>query len=96
MQKKRPWLDLAGLRSATTIVAAILLAIASHAAQAADPIKIGFSMPPTGGLASNGKAILTAYVLMGLFSSHTRRARGRGCSHPCHRESNPEQARFFG
>ena len=76
-------------------LAVLVLAVVAPA-QAADPIKIGFSMPPTGGLASNGKAILTAYVLMGLFSSHTRRARGRGCSHPCHRESNPEQARFFG
>jgi len=33
------------------------------AANAADPIKIGFSMPLTGGLASNGKAILAAYQM---------------------------------
>jgi branched-chain amino acid transport system substrate-binding protein len=33
------------------------------AAQAADPIKIGFSMPLTGSLASTGKAILTAYQM---------------------------------
>jgi len=33
------------------------------AAQAAEPIKIGFSMPLTGPLASSGKAILTAYQM---------------------------------
>ncbi len=32
-------------------------------ADAADPIKIGFSMPLTGSLASTGKAILTAYQM---------------------------------
>jgi len=32
-------------------------------ATAAEPIKIGFSMPLTGGLASNGKAILAAYQM---------------------------------
>src|SRR5262245_66644739 len=30
---------------------------------AVEPIKIGFSMPLTGGLASNGKAILAAYQM---------------------------------
>ena len=35
----------------------------SGTAGAADPIKIGFSMPLTGGLASNGKAILAAYQM---------------------------------
>jgi branched-chain amino acid transport system substrate-binding protein len=34
-----------------------------QAARAAEPIKIGFSMPLTGGLASNGKAILAAYQM---------------------------------
>ena len=33
------------------------------AATSAEPIKIGFSMPLTGGLASNGKAILAAYQM---------------------------------
>ena len=37
--------------------------IAASAVWAADAIKIGFSMPLTGGLASNGKAILTAYQM---------------------------------
>ena len=32
-----------------------------NAVRAAEPIKIGFSMPLTGGLASNGKAILAAF-----------------------------------
>src|SRR5215813_12174306 len=35
----------------------------ASAAIAAEPIKIGFSMPLTGGLASNGKAILAAYQM---------------------------------
>ena len=34
-----------------------------NTARAAEPIKIGFSMPLTGGLASNGKAILAAYQM---------------------------------
>ena len=38
-------------------------AILSSPVKAADAIKIGFSMPLTGGLASNGKAILTAYQM---------------------------------
>src|SRR5712692_1481841 len=63
MQGRKQWLGLAGLRAAATLVAAMLLAITAYGAQAADPIKIGFSMPLTGGLASNGKAILTAYQM---------------------------------
>src|SRR6266581_2611316 len=47
----------------TAILAAILFGSVTPRAQAADPIKIGFSMPLTGGLASNGKAILTAYQM---------------------------------
>jgi branched-chain amino acid transport system substrate-binding protein len=35
----------------------------ASAARAVEPIKIGFSMPLTGGLASNGKAILAAYQM---------------------------------
>jgi branched-chain amino acid transport system substrate-binding protein len=63
MHKKKQWFDFAGLRAAVTVVAAMLFAIVAHSAQAADPIRIGFSMPLTGGLASNGKAILTAYQM---------------------------------
>jgi len=63
MHKKRQWLDLAGLRAAVTVAAAMLFAIVACAAQAAEAIKIGFSMPLTGALASNGKAILTAYQM---------------------------------
>jgi len=48
-------------------IAAVLALLAglvgANAARAADPIKIGFSMPLTGGLASNGKAILAAYQM---------------------------------
>src|ERR1700680_4286952 len=63
MHKKEQWLDLAGLRAAATVAAAMLFAIITYAAQAAEAIKIGFSMPLTGALASNGKAILTAYQM---------------------------------
>jgi branched-chain amino acid transport system substrate-binding protein len=55
--------QLIGLRIA---IAAFVVAFAAFwgvAAQAADPIKIGFSMPLTGPLASTGKAILTAYQM---------------------------------
>src|SRR5258707_14130865 len=48
-------------------IAAALALLASvggaSAARAVEPIKIGFSMPLTGGLASNGKAILAAYQM---------------------------------
>src|SRR6266516_4225323 len=40
-------------------VAALMLALAAPA-QAADPIKLGFGMALTGGLAGNGKAALLA------------------------------------
>src|SRR5215469_1287226 len=40
-----------------------VLALAAPAAQAADPIKIGFSMEETGGLAANGKPALLAMQL---------------------------------
>lgn len=42
----------------TFVATAVLLAVASPAAWAADPIKIGFAMAETGGLAVNGKAAL--------------------------------------
>jgi branched-chain amino acid transport system substrate-binding protein len=51
---------------AALAIAAVSLALVAplgHGAQAADPIKIGFSMPLTGSLASTGKAILTAYQM---------------------------------
>ena len=42
---------------------ALLLALATPAAWAADPIKIGFSIPQTGGLASIGlQALLTMQI----------------------------------
>jgi len=43
--------------------ASLLLAATFGTAQAADPIKIGFSMSLTGGLASGGKAALLAYEI---------------------------------
>ena len=53
--RAKPWLALAGVA-----VAALL---AAPAARAADPIKIGFSMEETGGLAANGKpALLTMQI----------------------------------
>jgi branched-chain amino acid transport system substrate-binding protein len=51
---------------ARAMIAAVIIALAaswSMSARAADPIKIGFSMPLTGSLASTGKAILTAYQM---------------------------------
>src|SRR5262245_65818957 len=48
------------LAASLFVVAATL---AASTVRAADPIKIGFSMPLTGGLASNGKAVLTAYQM---------------------------------
>jgi branched-chain amino acid transport system substrate-binding protein len=42
------------------LLGALLLA---PAARAAEPIKIGFTMPLSGGLASNGKAVLIAYQM---------------------------------
>ena len=53
----------AAWRAAAVIIVAALGAIAASAAGAAEPVRIGFSMPLTGGLASNGKAILTAYQM---------------------------------
>jgi branched-chain amino acid transport system substrate-binding protein len=43
--------------------AAVLMAVMSGVSQAADPIRIGFSMSLTGGLASGGKAALLAYEI---------------------------------
>src|SRR5437667_12781261 len=50
---------------------------AASAAIAAEPIKIGFSMPLTGGLASNGKAILAGYQMWGEDSNAKERLRRR-------------------
>jgi branched-chain amino acid transport system substrate-binding protein len=62
MRRRRRWLVFTGWPIAA-IIAAILFAGVAPPAQAADPIKIGFSMPLTGALASSGKAILTAYQM---------------------------------
>jgi branched-chain amino acid transport system substrate-binding protein len=51
------------LRAAIMALVLALAASWSMSAKAADPIKIGFSMPLTGSLASTGKAILTAYQM---------------------------------
>src|SRR5262245_55236147 len=51
------------MRRAALIVMAAGAAVWGSAVHAADPIKLGFSMPLTGGLASNGKAILTTYQM---------------------------------
>jgi branched-chain amino acid transport system substrate-binding protein len=51
------------LRAAILTALVALFASWGMRAQAADPIKIGFSMPLTGSLASTGKAILTAYQM---------------------------------
>jgi branched-chain amino acid transport system substrate-binding protein len=53
----------AGWHAAALILLAALAAAATSAVRAAEPVRIGFSMPLTGGLASNGKAILTAYQM---------------------------------
>src|SRR5215468_10772269 len=58
---RRRYLIGAALRIAAVSVWGLAGTIAS--VWAADAIKIGFSMPLTGGLASNGKAILTAYQM---------------------------------
>ena len=44
------------------VFAAMVVAGAAFA-QTASPIKVGFSIPLTGGLASNGRAILAAYQM---------------------------------
>src|SRR6202158_2859072 len=63
MQGRKQWPGLVELRAAATVVAAMLFVIMAYSAQAADPIKIGFSMPLTGGLAANGQAILAGYQM---------------------------------
>ena len=51
------------LRATAVIVLVATGAPASSVVSAADTVKIGFSMPLTGPLASNGKAILAAYQM---------------------------------
>jgi branched-chain amino acid transport system substrate-binding protein len=51
------------IRSIRTLVAAIFALAAAGAAQAADPIKVGFSMALTGAVAPNGKQLLAALEL---------------------------------
>lgn len=52
-----------GWRRIVLVIAAAAFAVWGSVAHAADPIKIGFSIPLTGGLASNGRAILTTYQM---------------------------------
>ena len=47
----------------SALAATVLLALALPPAHAADPIKIGFSMEETGGLAANGKPALLAFQI---------------------------------
>lgn len=52
-----------GLRLRNAITAAVIALCTAASAQAAEPIKIGFSMALTGGLAANGKAALLAITM---------------------------------
>src|ERR1700716_1007596 len=56
------WRTIFGRASAAAALALLTL-FGPTGTRAAEPIKIGFSMPLTGGLASNGKAILAAYQM---------------------------------
>src|SRR5882672_3176202 len=49
--------------AATAVVAALAAQTGGAAAQSGEPIKIGFSMAMTGGLAANGKSALLAQKL---------------------------------
>jgi branched-chain amino acid transport system substrate-binding protein len=51
------------LTAAVVLVLAVISGLETVLAQTANPIKIGFSIPLTGGLASNGKAILATYQM---------------------------------
>jgi hypothetical protein len=51
------------LTAAVVLVLAVISGVETVLAQTANPIKIGFSIPLTGGLASNGKAILATYQM---------------------------------
>src|SRR5215470_1738741 len=48
---------------ATAIAVAAIAALAPAPARAADPIRIGFSMPLTGGLSGGGKSVILAFEL---------------------------------
>ena len=61
MHRTRQWLDLTGLRTAATVLTAIMFAV-SGLCRVRRPHQDRL-MPLTGGLASNGKAILTAYQM---------------------------------
>ena len=52
-----------GLRLREAIIATVVALCTAVSAQAADPIKIGFSMALTGALAANGKAALLAMTI---------------------------------
>jgi branched-chain amino acid transport system substrate-binding protein len=53
----------ASFRGVAFLVGATVAIATASVVKAADPIKVGFSIPITGGLASNGKAVLTAYQM---------------------------------
>lgn len=53
----------ASFRAVAFLLGATVATAAASVVKAADPIKVGFSIPITGGLASNGKAVLTAYQM---------------------------------
>lgn len=53
----------ASFRAVAFLLGATVAIAAASVVKAADPIKVGFSIPITGGLASNGKAVLTAYQM---------------------------------
>lgn len=55
--------DRVGRYTAIAALVVALVAIGYPSARAADPIKIGFSMPLTGGLASEGQGIIVTYQL---------------------------------
>ena len=54
---------LASCRAVVTLSAVLIWAAGSAVAQVPNPIRIGFSIPLTGGLASNGRAILATYQM---------------------------------
>ena len=51
------------VRRVVSAVAALVFAILFMPAQAADPLKVGFSMALTGGVAPNGKVVLAAFEI---------------------------------
>jgi branched-chain amino acid transport system substrate-binding protein len=56
-------MNISGMAKGAVIAAAAWMALTTPPARAADPIKIGFSMEETGGLAANGKPALLAFQI---------------------------------